>query len=115
LIYRYVEVLRGNKSGWLWGDRSETHGDISLPKRYVAAQFALAIVLLAGAGLMIRNFLLLDAVKPVFDTTNLLTMKLTLPEAPYLDQARSRAFFDEAIHKIEQLPGVRGAADRASP
>jgi putative ABC transport system permease protein len=76
----------------------------------VAAQFALAIVLLTGAGLMIRSFLLLDAVKPGFDTTRLLTMTVTLPEAPYLDQARSRAFFEEAIQKIERLPGVRGAA-----
>ncbi len=76
----------------------------------VAVQFALAIVLLTGAGLMIRSFLLLDAVKPGFDTARLLTMTVTLPEAPYLDQARSRAFFEEAIQKIERLPGVRGAA-----
>ncbi|MGH9939140.1 MAG: ABC transporter permease, partial [Blastocatellia bacterium] len=76
----------------------------------VAVQFTLAIVLLTAAGLMVRSFLLLDAVKPRFDTTRLLTMTVILPEAPYLDQARSRAFFEEAMQKIEQLPGVRGAA-----
>jgi putative ABC transport system permease protein len=76
----------------------------------VALQFALAIVLLTGAGLMVRSFMLLNAVKPGFDTTYLLTMAPTLPERPYLDDARSRAFFEEAIRRIEQLPGVRGAA-----
>jgi putative ABC transport system permease protein len=76
----------------------------------VALQFALAIVLLTGAGLMIRSFMFLNAVKPGFDTTHLLTMAPILPARPYLDQARSRAFFEEAIRRIEQLPGVRGAA-----
>ncbi|MGH9752319.1 MAG: ADOP family duplicated permease [Blastocatellia bacterium] len=73
----------------------------------VAAQFTLAVVLLMGAGLMIRSFLLLDAVKPGFDTTHLLTMSVQLPG---VEVERIRAFFEEAIQKIEQLPGVRGAA-----
>jgi putative ABC transport system permease protein len=76
----------------------------------VALQFTFAIVLLTGAGLMVRSFMLLDAVKPGFDTTHLLTMAVELPEPRYPDEARSRAFFDEAIQKIEQLPGVVGAA-----
>src|SRR5262249_24227090 len=73
----------------------------------VAAQFTLAIVLLTGAGLMIRSFLLLDAVKPGFDTTHLLTMSV---HHPGVEVERIRAFFEEAIQKVEQLPGVRGAA-----
>jgi predicted permease len=76
----------------------------------VAMQFALAIVLLTGAGLMVRSFLLLDAVKPGFDTTHLLTMTVRLPDEMYSSEARMRAFFEEAVQKIEQLPGVRGAA-----
>src|SRR5262249_57822729 len=76
----------------------------------VALQFTFAIVLLTGAGLMLRSFMLLDAVKPGFDTTHLLTMAVELPEPRYPDEAHSRAFFEEAIQKIEQLPGVVGAA-----
>jgi putative ABC transport system permease protein len=76
----------------------------------VTMQFTLAIVLLIGAGLMVRSFLLLDAVKPGFDTTHLLTMTVRLPDEWYKSEARMRAFFEEAIQKIEQLPGVRGAA-----
>jgi predicted permease len=76
----------------------------------VASQFAFAIVLLVGAGLLIRSFLLLNAVQPGFDTTHLLTMTVELPEARYSDEARIRNFSDDALRKIEALPGVRGAA-----
>src|SRR6267378_4735782 len=76
----------------------------------VASQFAFAIVLLMGAGLLIRSFLLLNAVEPGFDTTHLLTMTAELPEARYSDEARIRNFSDDALRKIEALPGVREAA-----
>ncbi len=76
----------------------------------VTFQLALAIVLLTGAGLLIRSFLLLDAVKPGFDTSHLLTMSVELPFPKYEDDARRVAFFAEAIQKIESLPGVCGAA-----
>jgi putative ABC transport system permease protein len=76
----------------------------------VIFQLALAIVLLTGAGLLIRSFLLLDAVKPCFDTSHLLTMSMELPYPKYEDDARRQAFFAEAMQKIEALPGVRGAA-----
>jgi predicted permease len=76
----------------------------------VAAQFTFAIVLLVGAGLLIRSFLLLNAVQPGFDTTRLLTMTLELPEARYSNEARILSFSDDAVRQIEALPGVRGAA-----
>jgi putative ABC transport system permease protein len=76
----------------------------------VASQFALAIVLLAGAGLLIRSFLLLNAVHPGFDTTHLLTMTIRLPDARYDEESRIIGFFEEAIRKVEALPQVRGAA-----
>ncbi len=76
----------------------------------VTLQLALAIVLLTGAGLLLRSFLLLDAVKPGFDTSHLLTLTVQLPENKYGEEARGQAFFAEAIQKIEALPGVRGAA-----
>jgi putative ABC transport system permease protein len=76
----------------------------------VASQFAFAIVLLVGAGLLIRSFLLLNAVQSGFDITHLLTMTVELPEAGYSDEARIRNFSDDALRKIGALPGVRGAA-----
>jgi putative ABC transport system permease protein len=76
----------------------------------VSVQFTLAIVLLTGAGLMVRSFMLLDAIKPGFDTTRLLTMDVECPESRWSDKTGSSIFFEEAIQKIEQLPGVIGAA-----
>jgi putative ABC transport system permease protein len=67
----------------------------------VAAQFALAIVLLSGAGLLVRSFLLLNAVDRGFDTTRLLTV--------YDEHARGQAFLDEAVARIAALPGIEGA------
>ena len=76
----------------------------------VAAQFAFAIVLLVGAGLLLRSFRLLNAVQPGFDTTHLLTMIVELPEVRYTNEAQIRNFSGEAVRQIEALPGVRGAA-----
>ena len=76
----------------------------------VATQYALAIVLLTGAGLLVRSFLLLNAVERGFDTTHLLTIPVPLPYERYKEPARGQAFFEEAIHRLEALPGVRGAA-----
>lgn len=76
----------------------------------VAAQFALAIVLLTGAGLLLRSFLLLSFVQPGFDAARLLTLSFDLPHQKYKDEARIRAFFEEAIQRIAALPGIQGVA-----
>ncbi len=76
----------------------------------VAAQFTFAIVLLVGAGLLLRSFRLLNAVQPGFDTTHLLTMTVQLTEARYKNETWIRNFSDDAVRQIEALPGVRGAA-----
>ena len=78
----------------------------------VATQFALAIILLTGAGLLVRSFQLLNAVERGFDTTHLLTVSVPLPPERYPDNtpARGNTFFDEAIQRVRALPGVLGAA-----
>jgi putative ABC transport system permease protein len=76
----------------------------------VAVQYGLAIVLLAGAGLLIRSFLLLNAVERGFETNRLLTVSVPLPYEKYREAARGQAFFDEALRRLAALPGVRGAA-----
>ncbi|MBY0502745.1 MAG: ABC transporter permease [Bryobacteraceae bacterium] len=76
----------------------------------VAAQYALAIILLTGAGLLVRSFLLLNSVDRGFDATHLLTVSVPLPYEKYKERARGQAFFDEAIERLKGLPGVREAA-----
>jgi putative ABC transport system permease protein len=72
----------------------------------VVAEIALALVLLVGAGLMIKSFARLQAVDPGFDPGNLLTMRVLLPAAKYKDESQSVAFFRQAVQRIGALPGV---------
>lgn len=92
--------------------RSSTSGPAvqRLRGALVATQYALAIVLLTGAGLLIRSFLLLNMVDPGFDTKRLLTVSVQLPFERYKEPGRVQAFFDDAVRRLEVLPGVRGAA-----
>ncbi len=85
-------------------------GSARRPMRFslVAAQYAMAFVLLTGSGLLVRSFLTLQAVTPGFDPHRLLTFTVDLPDGWYGEKART--IFDRAITAIEQLPGVQSAA-----
>jgi putative ABC transport system permease protein len=72
----------------------------------VVAQMSLALVLLAGAGLLIRSLQRLSSVDPGFDPENVLTVSVDLPEATYGDGARQTAFFDQLRDRVKALPGV---------
>jgi putative ABC transport system permease protein len=76
----------------------------------VASEFALALVLMAGAALMIRSFVRLQHVNPGFDTRNLLTAQITLPPALYRDEPAIAAFWDQLLRRINTLPGVESAS-----
>jgi putative ABC transport system permease protein len=76
---------------------------------FVVAQVALALVLLVGAGLMIRSFSRLQSVDPGFDPQGLLTMRVQLPGAKYKENTQRVAFFREAVERLRSLPGVRAA------
>jgi putative ABC transport system permease protein len=76
----------------------------------VAAEFAVALVLLAGSGLLMRSFLHIRAVKLGFDPTHVATMDLHLPSPAYDGEEAARSFVGQAIQRIASLPGVTGAA-----
>jgi putative ABC transport system permease protein len=90
-------------------DRRETSGVDSrgMRRAFVVAQVALAVVLLTGAGLLIRSLVAVQAVDPGFRTSRVLAatlrFRITLPR----DQRA--AFYREAIHRVSQLPGVKAA------
>jgi putative ABC transport system permease protein len=79
----------------------------------VIAEIALALVLVAGAGLMVRSFLRLQKVDPGFDPQNILTLRLTLPEARYKEDSQARAFFEQAEQRVRSLPGVTAVGSTA--
>jgi len=75
----------------------------------VVTEVALSMVLLIGAGLMIRSFARLLAVDPGFKPERLLTLRLNLPSANYGDQLQQAAFYQQLMQRVERLPGVEAA------
>jgi putative ABC transport system permease protein len=76
----------------------------------VVAEIALAFVLLAGSGLLLRSFSSLLHVDPGFDSTNVLTMQLPIAQTQYPDPARLNLYLRELTSVVEAVPGVRSAA-----
>jgi predicted permease len=76
----------------------------------VVSEVALAIVLLVGASLLIRSFVGLRGIEPGFHTADVLTMKLSLPEAKYGDMPALGRFATDVVERVTQVPGVRAAA-----
>jgi putative ABC transport system permease protein len=80
----------------------------------VVSQVALSLVLLIGAGLLIRNFVQLRGAAPGFDPRNLLSMKISLPPARYAGAAKMTAFYDELLRSVRTVPGVLAAAESSA-
>jgi putative ABC transport system permease protein len=76
----------------------------------VVAEISMSIVLLTGAGLLMKNFLTVMKINPGVNTDNVLTMGITLPPAKYENDTRRRAFYDELMRRARSLSGVESAA-----
>ena len=82
----------------------------------VVVEMALAVVLLVGAGLMLRSLWALQRVPLGFDPTSVLTMRIALPAASYESPEQVEVFFQQLLERVRQLPGVRTAgAARSLP
>jgi putative ABC transport system permease protein len=76
----------------------------------VVTEVSLALVLLVGAGLMVKGFRNLANTELGFDRQHLLTFRIALSEKKYDGQDRVRGFYDQAIQKLQGLPGVEAVA-----
>jgi predicted permease len=102
-------VLRGNTAAFLKDDSSRgTSGKRTGRTRatLVVAETAIAVVLLVGAGLMIKSFARLQNVDPGFTIDNVLTAQIALPAARYPDAPARAAFWNRIIERARAIPGV---------
>jgi putative ABC transport system permease protein len=76
----------------------------------VVGEVALALVLMAGAGLLIRSALLVAHVDPGFDTSDLVVGRVGLPDSEYHDPVAARQTFEKIVRDTAALPGVQSAA-----
>jgi len=88
---------------------SAAGASLNLRAALVVSELALAVLLLVGAGLLIRSFNRLVDVSPGFQTQHLLTMELTLPEKTYPDGAPVQNFYRQLVASVETVPGIQAA------
>ena len=79
-------------------------------KALVVSEFALALVLMIGAGLLIRSFLRLRDVNPGFQPDHLVTARIALPPTQYEKDPQIVAFWQQFLERVQTLPGVKSAA-----
>jgi len=106
-----VDATRTNSSDALReGGRNETGArGHRLRNAFAVAQISLSLVLLAGAGLLIRSFLRLSSVDPGFNPRNLVMARIDLPSTKYPKDAQDIDFFQRLLEQVRVIPGVRAA------
>jgi putative ABC transport system permease protein len=112
LVVGIIPALHSARDG-LWGDlkqscRRTASGHQVLRRTLVVAQLALAVVLLLGAGLLLRSLQHLFAISPGFNASHLLTMQVYTSGRRFTKEANDR-FFAQALEEARRLPGVVAA------
>ena len=74
------------------------------------AEVALSMMLLAGAGLLIRSFIGLRSLSPGFDPKRVLTLNVSVPDAHYKNSSALQTYWDELLRQLNELPGVTSTA-----
>jgi putative ABC transport system permease protein len=101
---RPIDVLKAGGSAAGWRGRR----DFAVRAAPMVAQVALALVLLVGAGLMVRSALQLLSTAVGVDPAGVLTVRLELPEARYRAE-QGGAFYDRLLERVRSLPGIESA------
>jgi putative ABC transport system permease protein len=94
------------RSGW----DAPSGGSYRLRSVLVVSELALSVMLLIGAGLLMKSLWQLQHVDPGFDARNVLSMRLSLPESQYTGSRERAVLYQELVDRIQALPGVEGAA-----
>ena len=102
---RLYESLKEGSRGSTGGRRSQLARSV-----LVVSEVAFSLMLLVGAGLLVRSFVLMMSEPLGFDPENLLTMQIFLPEAHYPQPANLLNFYQAAVDRAAALPGVKSAS-----
>ncbi|MGH9759989.1 MAG: ABC transporter permease, partial [Blastocatellia bacterium] len=98
------EALKQEAAAAIGGSRA------SVRRAVVAAEVALAVVVLVGAGLLVRSFKKVMQIDPGMRTDHVLTAHVLLPASKYAQYPQVFSFYEQALTKIRALPGVEGAS-----
>jgi putative ABC transport system permease protein len=105
-----VMLSRAGPGALLRGGAGQSaRGPGTLQRTMIAAELALSVVLLVGAGLLTRSFDRITRVDPGFTEENLLVVQTSLPRSLTRDTATIRAVYDAAVSRMRSLPGVESA------
>jgi len=110
LLFGMMPALRAYAMGIDNGMREGSRGTIShrrLNSALVAVQFALSLVLLIGAGLLLKSFQRLESVNLGFNAENTLTMVASLPRTKYDSDEKALHFYDSALEQLRNAPGIK--------
>ncbi|HEV8202891.1 MAG TPA: ABC transporter permease, partial [Pyrinomonadaceae bacterium] len=110
LLFGFMPALRAYAMGIATGMREGARGTIAqrrLNSALVAVQFALSLILLIGAGLLLKSFQRLESVDLGFNAENTLTMVATLPRTKYDNEEKALNFYNSALERLRSSPGIR--------
>jgi putative ABC transport system permease protein len=93
----------------LLGSRGDVGGGTALRRALVAVQVAVAVVLLTGAGLLLKSYTRLQAVAMGLDPERVLTLRVTAPQGRYADRTAVTSFYARLLERVRALPGVEVA------
>ena len=115
LLFGFLPALRGS-SPELQSTLKESSTTVSgggrqwARRALVAVEVALSVVLVVGAGLMLRSFERLLSVQPGFDGRGMLMASIALPDISYGEPERIESFYEQLIARLRSMPGVRAAS-----
>ncbi len=91
------------------GSRGSSRGSERLRRLLVVSEVALSLVLLAGAGLLLKSFYLVLQQNPGFNPQNVMAMSITLPQTKYSEAPQTTALYQQLLQAVRALPGVKSA------
>jgi predicted permease len=113
ILFGLAPALQAARKGSFEGLKSGKNTEGRQPKRLratlIVCETALSLLLVAGAGLLLRSFAQILKVDPGFRPDGVLTLRVALPDAVYSKPEQIRGFYNELIDQVQRLPGVQFA------